>query len=264
MLRAESHLKLKATSNALAALEEAAKVAAAAKDDKAAADARALSMLVKRSKALQYTPKAAARAAGGVAGKADGKQPAGPAGPIDVTDPKRREEALLALYAEEKAAAKPKVVEADRAKTLAPIADALKVVAPLRELELAATGADAETVETRRDLVDRVRKLMAKSLDDMTRRTVRVRERANELVQHTVQRRDGSQETRTSRRGVQNDERKELKQTIEECKRIFESCKQLAEQFADDADPFEDLAEQARETGETAHEVLTDNYSSIR
>jgi hypothetical protein len=219
---------------------------------------------VKRSKALQYTPRLAARP--DAEAKGDGDKPAGPAAaaPIDVTDLKRREDALVALYAEEKAAAKPKVVEADRAKTLAPIADALKVVAPLRELELAATGGDAETTETTRDLVDRVRKLMAKSLDDMTRRTTRIGERANEIVQYTVQRRDGSQETRTSRRGVQNEERKELKQTVTECKRIFDSCSQLAEQFPDEADPFEDLAEQARDTGERAHEVLTDNYSRIR
>jgi hypothetical protein len=251
MLRAESQLRLKATSNALTALEEAAKVAKAAKDEKGEADARALMMLVKRSKNLQYTPKAPAGAR---------KE----TGAIDLTNAKQRPDALESLYTEEKAAVKPKVQAADKSKTLQPIATALKAVVPLKDLELAATGNVSETAETTKELVDRAHKLMARDLDDRIKRTERIAERANQIIIYNVPLRSGASEQRTKRRGLEGTDYKELKETVATCKRIVDSCKELTEGFTDDTEPFEDLEDQARDTGERAHEVLTENYSNVR
>lgn len=250
MLRAESHLHLRATSAALAALREAAEVAKEKRDDKGAAEARALTLLVKRSKNLQYSPRV-------VAGE---ESP----GPIDVTDAERRPDAFKALYAEEKAAVKPKVQAADKGKTLVPVAAALKAIAALKDLEIAATGAAPETAETMQDLVDRAHKLMAKALDDMTKRTGRIADRANELVQFTSTRPDGLSEQQTRRRGLEGGDVRELKETVKTCKLIIQSCKELTEGFTDDSEPFEDLEDLALETGDRASDVLTDNYSSVR
>lgn len=250
MLKAEVHLKLRATSNAINALEDAVKEAKAVKDDKGMADAKALMILIKRSRNLQYTPK--------VAAKRDA------AGPFDITDPKLRPDAIEALYVEEKAAVMPKVQDAKKAKVLPPIATALKSIVPIKDIEVAATGRGGETAATTKDLVDLAHKLMAKGLDDMVRRTATISERAEELVTRTVTRADGLSETRTRRRGLGNDDAKELKGMIEDCKRIVQSCKELAESFTDDTEPFEDLEDQAKDVAERANDVMTDNYSSLR
>ena len=250
MMRAESYLKLKTTSLALESLTEAAKVARAAQDDKGAADARALITLVKRSKNLQYTPKV-------VVGERKALVP------IDVTDMKKRPEALEALYAEEKALAKPLVQAADKSKSLVPVAKALKAVVAIKDLEMAATGNNSETADTVKDLVDRAHKLMARGLDDMTRRTERIAERANQTEQVARPRLDGGTDYVMRRRGITKEESNELKQTVDNCKRIVQSCKELTESFTDDAEPFEDLEDMAIDTGERAYEVLKDNYSLV-
>ena len=250
ILKAESHLKLRTTTNAIDTLEEAAKVAKAAKDDKGVADANALIILIKRSKNLQFTPKVVAKKGAG--------------GPIDITDLKRRPDALEALYTEEKALLKSKIQEAQKSKTLPPIATALKAVAALKDLELASTGKSAETSEATKDLVDRAHKLMAKALDDMTRRTARIGAAADELVTQTITRADGTSETRTRRNGLVGTDAKELQGIIDDCKRIVQSCKELTAGFTDDTEPFEDLEDQATDVAERAHDVKTDNYSSLK
>lgn len=249
MLRAESHLRLKANSGATQALTEAAK---AAPDDESAAEARALALLIKRSKNLQFTPKVAA---GGKAGS----------GPIDITDDERRGDALAALYESERAALKPKLVKADKAKTLPPIAEAMKAAAELRDLELAATGKDEDTADTLDRLVQRTHKLMARGLDEAAKRTEAIAERANQLIEYT-QRTNNGTERRTRRRGLDSNDSRELKGIVETCRKVFESCKELAEGFAreEDADQFADLQEQAEDVGRRAQDVRTDNYSDSR
>lgn len=252
MLRAESHLHLKATGAALPALEEAAKVAP---DDAAAAKSRALAILVKRSKNLQYTPKVGGGGGGGKGG--------GPAEPFSVSDVERRPDAFKALYEGERAAAKQKVAAAAKSKTLPPVAAAMKAVAPLRDLELAASGKDDETTATLDDLTKRAHKLMADGLDDLAKRTERIADRANEMIPY-VTRRNGRTQERERRRGLDNNQVRELKNVIDTCRQVIGSCEDLAKSFAEDDEPFEDLVEQAKDTGERANDVLTDNYQNAR
>jgi hypothetical protein len=250
MLRAESHLRLKATSGATTALAEAAK---AAPDDESAAKARALAILVKRSKNLQFTPKVAA---GGKAGS----------GAIDITDDERRADAFAALYAAERAALKSKVAAADKAKNLPPIAAAMKAAAALRDLELAATGKDADTRDTIDALVSRAHKLMARGLDEAAKRAEAIADRANQLVEYTYRTNGGGTETRTRRRGLLAEDSRELKDLLETCRKVHGSAKELAEGFADedDAEQFADLQEQAEDVGLRVKDVMTDNYGDSR
>lgn len=257
ILRAESHLRLKATGAALPALEEAAK---AAPDDAAVAKARALAILIKRSKQLQYTPKVAAIKTPGA--KASGAK-GGRAEPISITDDERRPEAFQALYEGERAAATQKVAAATKGKTLPAVATAMKAVAPLRDLELAATGKDDETAKTLDELVKRAQKLMANGLDDLSKRTERIADRANEMIPVTV-RRNGRAVERDRRRGLDNNQVRELKNVIDTCRQVIASCNELAEGFAEDDAPFEDLVEQATDTGERANDILSDNYQNER
>jgi hypothetical protein len=247
MIRADAQLHTKAQANALQALDEAAKIAKTAQDEKRLADARALALLVRRSKQLQFVPKAS------VAGKPKGTPT--PAA-FDIADPKQRPDALAALYAEEKVTAKPKVVAAEKAKSLPPVAAALKAVVPLRDLEIAATGGDGETKETVKQLVDRVHTLMAKSLDDMTKRVVRITDHANELV--TVYLVTGY--PTSHRRGLNSEDRTELKGIIDTCKQIVTSCDELTQGY-DAGKPFEDLEDQAKDTAGRANDTLKEEYS---
>jgi hypothetical protein len=245
MLRADAQLHTKAQANALQALDEAAKLAVATEDDKRAADARALAVLVRRSRQMHFTPKVSPQ------GKTRG-----PINPIDIADPKQRPDALAALYAEEKVLVKSKVVAAEKARTLPPVATALKVVLPLRDLELAANGGDSETRETIKQLVDRVHTLMAKSLDDMTKRVIHISQRASELI--NVPLANGG--FLSQRRGLDRQDKTELQNVIETCKQIVTSCGELTEQF-DAGKPFEDLEDQARDTAERADDALKEDYS---
>jgi hypothetical protein len=152
------------------------------------------------------------------------------------------------------------VQAADKAKTLPPVATALKAVVPLRDLEMAATGGDGETKEQIKQLVDRVHTLMAKGLDDMTKRVTHISDHASELVTYAVMLRDGSSDFRTRRRGLENQDRGELKDIIKTCERIVTSCREMTDEF-DAGKPFEDLEDQARDTGTRANDILKEDYS---
>jgi hypothetical protein len=253
MLRAESNLHLKANPAAIQALEEAIKVAP---DDVSAAKARALVLLIKRSRGGQYTPKLTAGAGGDRDHDAKG--------PLDITDPDKREAAFKAVYAEEKVAARVKVQAAEKSKTLPPIGTALKSVVPLKDLEIAATGQTSETNETLNTLTDRAHKLMAKELDDMSKRTERIAARAAELIEYQYTRPDGFTDYRTRQRGLEKDDPKELKSIVEASKNVAATCKELTDSFASDAEPFEDLEDVAKNTAERADDVLKADYSRAR
>jgi hypothetical protein len=256
MLRADAQLHTKAQAPALQALEEAAKIAKVAQDDKRLADARALAMLIRRSKQLQFTPKAAVASKLPKSSATTGAAAATTTTTLDIADPKQRPDALAALYAEEKITARPKVQAAEKARTLPPVATALKAVVPLRDLEIAATGAEGETKETVKQLVDRVHTLMAKSLDEMTKRVTRINEHANELV--TIPLATGGYSSH--RRGIEGQDRNELKGIIDTCKQIVTSCRELGEEY-DTGKPFEDLEDQAKDTAERANDALKEEYS---
>jgi hypothetical protein len=252
MLRADAQLRMKAQAPAIQALDEAAKLAKAAKDDKRLADARALVMLIRRSKQLAFTPKAA------VANKTKGgaTTTTAAAAAIDIADPKQRPDALAALYEEEKITAAPKVQAAEKARTLPPVAAALKAIVPLRDLEIAATGGEAQTKETVKQLVEVVHTLMAKGLDDMTKRVTRISNHANELVNIPL----ATGGYASHRRGISSEDRTELKGMIDTCKQIVASCRELTEEY-DAGKPFEDLQDQAKDTAERANDALKEEYS---
>jgi hypothetical protein len=249
-LKAEAHLRLKDVSAASTAFAAAAKEAG---NDAARAEDKASEIVIKRSKNLTFTPKVSKKGA-----KAE---------PIDISDPEKRKDAFAALLEEEKAEAAPKLKAARGAKTLPPIVDALKVIADLRMLELAATGADAAADETTQALSDQAHKLMDDAVQDMAALVKDVDASANELVPIAVPGRGAGGRTATlepsvRRRGLSTPDMQDLKRTIADLKKLVPMARELAEALGDAGKGFEKVAEDGAAVGNRAHELLTTDYGN--
>lgn len=129
VLKAEAHLRLKASGPAAQAFAEAAKVAP---DGPSAAADIAAELLVRRGGAvLTYQPKLK---------DPNDKTKAQP--PIDFVDPDGRRRATAALFADEWAVAEPRVKGTGPLRSLDGVMAMLPAVRNLRWLEMAATGKD--------------------------------------------------------------------------------------------------------------------------
>jgi hypothetical protein len=249
-LKGEAHLKLKDVSAASAAFAAAAKET---EDDAARAEDKATEIVIKRSRNLTFTPKAAKKGAR--------------AEPIDISVPETRKAAFAALLEEEKAEAAPALKAAKGAKTLPPIVEALKRIADLRMLELAATGADAAADETTQALSDQALKLMSDAVEDMAALVKDVDASANELVPIAVPGRGAGGRTATlepsvRRRGLNTPDMQDLKRTIADLKKLVPMARELAEVLGDAGKGFAKVAEDGAAVGNKAHEVLTTDYGN--
>ena len=248
-LKAEAHLRLKDASAATSAFAAAAKET---EDEVARAECKASEIVIKRSKNLQFTPKADKK----------NQKPQ----PIDIADPEKRKEAFASLLAEEKAEAAPKLKAARDAKTLPPIIEALKLIGDMRMLELAATGADGGADDSSKSLTDQALKLMSDAVKDMADLVADVEVAANDLQEISVPAR-GPNGTATldrtyRRRGLMTQDTRDLKSTIADLKKLVPLARELAKSLGDEGKPFEKLAEDGAAVGNKAHEVLTTDYSN--
>src|SRR4051812_3520121 len=157
-LKAESHLRLRATDAAAVAFHQAAE---ATTDREKQAIARATEQLVRRSRNLAYTPRKVAKG-----GRPD---------PIDIVDAEKRRAALQAMFADDMADVAPKVAAAKAANTLPPRFKAIQSARELATSEIAATGsADQvngiveELKRGTKDLMDRAMEKTAKRVDQIT------------------------------------------------------------------------------------------------
>jgi hypothetical protein len=250
MLKGDVHLKMKAPSAAVTAFTQAAEQT---EDPTEKAIARASALLLRKAKALAYTPKPPKRG-----GKAD---------PIDVVDPERRKEALAALFADEWADAAAKVEAAKKGKTLPPIADALKALNGLDVLERAATGADEQVKGAATDLADRGHELMDKALDKMAKRVDRITNAANETLTRRVRVPTGggqfADRTIVRKRGLKHEDHKELKSVLETCPQIAKSAEELAVASGGEKEDVEELVEKAQDIREVAEKTLNTDYSEF-
>src|SRR5687768_2112054 len=127
VLKAEAHLHLGDAEPAAKAFEEAA---AAAPDDATAAKDGATALLARRAKQNAYKPKAPSSSVA-------------PGEGLSLLDPVARKLALRALYDDERAAAQKRLAVPERA-SLVELMAGLEAAAPLRTLELGATGSTSE------------------------------------------------------------------------------------------------------------------------
>jgi hypothetical protein len=164
MLKGEAQLHLKQVSPALDAFAAAAKEAT---DPKDAALATATDMLVRKSPGLKYT----VRPRGG--GKPE---------VLDILDEAGRKQALAALYAEEAAAAAPKLKAAESAKLLPVIIDALKALTHLGALEQAANGTDEKTAASAKELGTHAQALMNEAVQSIANDVQKIGLSANSVT----------------------------------------------------------------------------------
>lgn len=148
-LKAEAHLRLKDGRSATQALTEAAKHA---QDREQAAIDKATVILIQRSGNLRYTP----------------KQPGGPA--IDIVEPDRRGEALVALYNDELTAQRKRIGEATREKTIPPILKVIGVAQDLVVLEMAGRGSKGDAAKLLNELSRHTESLLSDAVEQFAKR----------------------------------------------------------------------------------------------
>lgn len=251
MLKGESHLRLRQLKPA----GEAFAAAARETDDPVqAATARATRKLIAEAKAFRVTRRMPAKGA--------------KVKTADLLDPDQRPAALTILYEDERAVVRPKVEAALRSRALPPIAEALQMAQGLRDLELAATGGDADLTELRTDLADRATKLMGKELDRLSKDVEAIRQSAARPVERRRRRTTiyrggygGSSDTITSRPlGLRGDDVEDLRAIIEACRRIIDAAESLADASGGDVERATEVIDRATDVGAAAERVLDGRF----
>jgi len=232
-LKGDVHLKMKATEAAAAAFRQAA---AATEDPQQQAMAKATELLVKRSKTLAYTPKKV-----GKGGKAE---------PIDVVEPEARAKALSALFVDEVTPLLPKVEAAKGANSVVPMIKAMAAAREVEFLERAANGSADQVGGIIHALGEQGEAMLGKVVEKATRRVDRITTLANENehVRQTVPTSSGGFRTVMvpKRRGIKNDDVRELKTIIDALDEVVAQANALAQARGDNnRETVEDLTESA-------------------
>jgi hypothetical protein len=151
-LKGEALLRTKATAGAADAFTAAAAVGP---DDNSIAIAKVTASLIKHSIGTKYQPKA----------KAQGSKGLAPA--IDIVDATSRKAAFVAFFADLLATLQPQVDRAQSATSLSPIMTLAKQVGDARNVEVAATGSDAQSKDLLTKLATHAGDLMKAVLKPM-------------------------------------------------------------------------------------------------
>ena len=265
-LKAETHLRLKESSAAATAFELAAKEAP---DEKAKATDAASAMLVKRSKSLTFTPAAKKAPAAGAGAVAAGAKAGGAAsGPLDITDPGQRKEAFAAMFAEQKQQVAPKLKAGKDAKSLPPLVEAIQATGPLRTLELAATGEDAEAKSMVQELSARAQKMMGDALQQMTKTVADIEAAANDYrpVATAVRSPFGGggvmMERGYKKRGLMTPDVQDLKRIVSDCQRLVPATREMADALGASGEEFKQIGKDAAALHDKAKQVLTYDYAN--
>jgi hypothetical protein len=238
VLKAESHLRLGDAEPAAKAFDEAAAVAS--DEPAAAALDRATALLARRARQNVYRPRSPSPAVSAGEG-------------LSLLDPVGRKLALRALFDDERAAAQPRLSLPQRAPLHALIA-ALEAAAPLRTLELAATGAAEQTDEVLRPLCDRAGKLMGDELKAMASRVEKLDKAANK------KRKMGSA---YRKRGLSSAEQAELRDVLGLCERFAWAAGRFRDTTPSQAATFDAIRTDAQTLHEHATTLLNADYTVI-
>lgn len=251
-LKAETHLRMGSAPNAATTWGQAAEAADEQKDAQKAAVARATQMLLKRAKGTDYVPRVAARGA---------KKP----DPIDILDPEKRKDALKAMYADDKAAADPKIKAGLRARTLPPIAEATEAAHSLSLLETAVNGSDTETKESLTKLGERGKELLNKELDRITAKVDQIGKTANTVkrVNRLIPVGNGQYQmsTITFRQGLQAEDLRYLKETQKTLPQFATNARGLARASGGEEADADETVGKVDDLMGRIKDVLNDDYS---
>ena len=251
VLKAESHLRQKEAPAAIAAYEQAAKEAP---DDKTKAVDVATPLLIKRSKNLTFAPPA--------------KKGAAAAEPIDITDPEKRKEAFAAMFAEQKEQSAARIKAAKDARSLPPIAEALKSAGSLRTLEVAATGDDADVKSMVQDISDKAQKMVSDALARMTKAVDDIQASANDLQPTRTLTRNPlpgggvMAESSYKKRGLLTPDVQELKRVMADCQKLVPTVKEMSASLGDGGDALAQTGKDAAALYDKARDVLNHDYAN--
>jgi hypothetical protein len=244
-LKAETHLRMKATPAAILTLTQ---MVDATKDPQRQAVAKATVALLKKSRGLAYVP---------TSGR-------GKSGPIDLVDPASRRKALRQLLSDELAAATPKVEKALDGRSLAAVAEALRSLQGIDVLERAAQGDEQESKQITQELRDRGNAVMAKALQQMSKAVDEISKSANEMQEiHMTQPLVGGATTdivRYRKRGLSREDAANLKTVIATCEEIAPNATGLARATGGKEKDIENLVDAAEDLARRADKVLKAEY----
>jgi hypothetical protein len=259
-MKGESLLRLKQPKAAGDAFVAAAKET---DDPLKAATARATQRILREAKGQTLRRRFAKKSDGTGAQSAD---------TADVFDPAQRDAAFRIVYDDLKTASEAKIKEGMRARTLPPISEAIDVMNDLHDFEVAATGGDAEQSQTRRELVDRARKLIGKELGRMERDVQSIENSASSVARERYVSSgggstlaggySGTEDTSVIvyRKGLTPQDRTDLKDAIVTSKKIIETCTSLERATDTKASESDELIDRAKEIGRVADKMLSKRY----
>jgi len=212
MMRGECLLQLKDGATAILAFDQAAAAAASNQQDEAA---RAMSLLIRKSSGLVYTPRTGDRK------------------PLDITDPDARKPAMVALLTDQLPAVTAQVNQALAAKTLPPILALVPTLRDLHALEQIGAGDDARVTALVQPLADRTYELIEAELNRVDQKVQAIQRVAGhqvdfgsgsyQLVNGVVQRVPDQGFT-----GLTGEDRQTLRDTIAYLSQIGQTCDDLA------------------------------------
>lgn len=247
--RAESQLQLK---QFVPASDSFAAAAKETKDSKELAIDTAMSLLIKRAPGGRYVPKqpTSQPAAGGTAARP---------GPIDIIEATSRKQALAALYNDESKASLPKIRSLSQQTTMPPLVEAIKLAGDLRSLEVAATGADAQSKTMVADLGERAGKLMADAVKTMSDEVEKIFRTANETLTDPN---DPSvvPGQQVQKRGLTSTDMNTLRDVNNTCVQIASACDQLTAAIGG-ASKFDTVKTDAAALANRAIEVQQTDYN---
>jgi hypothetical protein len=244
ILKADAQLQNHDNSGALATLALAKKEAT---DDAQAADSTALAELIQKSPGGHYTPKTPGAA------------------PISIADRSKRKDAYQALATDELALLQKQAKNAGNATSLAPLANLARQAAPIRALELAATGKTEQVDAVTAQLAAAAQKLMTNALEKLSLQVEQISANANKQIIVTVPMnfRGGSapvQETRPT--GLTQTDIQTLHNIQKECDQVPPAVKDMQLAFGD-AKGFAPISANAAKIKARAQTILTTDYGGL-
>ncbi|QOV89081.1 hypothetical protein [Humisphaera borealis] len=253
LIKAETHIRMKASQPAISAFAEASKIAP---DGPAAALDIATELLFRKVNAgYNYQPKLKDK---------DDKTKSLP--PVNVIEMADRKKAIELLYADELAAVTPKVAAAKDGRTLPPILSALPDIRNVRWLEMAATGSDGTTKTMVADLIGKAKKLLESAMEELTESTDSIEKASMEVITARVPVNDPMTgkiirfDTKYKYRGPDNKQFGTLKNTLATCLKIHESCDELGGTLGATGKEFDGPKATAATVGTKAKKLLDYNW----
>jgi hypothetical protein len=143
---------------------------------------------------------------------------------LDILDDAQRKQAMAALYADEQAAAAPKIKAAENAKTLPVIIEGLKTVWRLGMLEQVVNGSDEKTAAAAKELGTHAQTLMTDAVRSIANDVQKIGLSANSVMRQS----DGNGGWIMAKRGLSPQDTRALRADADNGGKIADAAKELA------------------------------------